>query len=46
MTINKKKRELINYAFWGVLATFLNYIVYFVLTESFDVNYINGDLYL
>jgi putative flippase GtrA len=44
----KKYREMIDYAFWGVMTTVVNYAVYFVCTKAAGINYLvsNGIAWL
>lgn len=40
MEIYKKYRELIEYGFWGVMTTLVNYIVYFSCTKLAGIGYL------
>lgn len=35
-----KYREMISYLFWGVMATVVNWVVYFPLEKLFHINYL------
>ena len=37
-----KYRELISYAFWGVMTTAINYVTYTLCTEVFHIHYLTG----
>lgn len=36
----EKYRELISYIFWGVMTTLVNYVVYFICTKTFGIEYL------
>ncbi len=36
----EKYREVISYIFWGVMTTLVNYVVYFVCTKAFGIDYL------
>lgn len=36
----RKYRELIQYGFWGVMTTLVNYVVYFVCTKLAGIDYL------
>ena len=36
----EKYWELISYAFWGVMTTLVNYVVYFVCTKAIGIDYL------
>lgn len=36
----RKYRELLQYGFWGVMTTLVNYAVYFVCTKSAGIDYL------
>lgn len=36
----EKYRELISYAFWGVMTTLVNYVVYFICTKAIGIDYL------
>lgn len=40
MEMYKKYRELIEYGFWGVMTTLVNYIVYFSCTKLAGIDYL------
>ena len=40
----KKYRELIDYLFWGVATTAVNYAVYFLLTRLFDFGVVSANV--
>ncbi len=39
----RKHRELVEYVFWGVMTTVVNYAVYFLLTKVFHVHYLTSN---
>lgn len=39
-----KHRELISYVFWGVATTVVNYVVYFLFTEGFQLHYLASNI--
>lgn len=39
-----KHRELISYVFWGVATTIVNYVVYFLFTEGFQLHYLASNI--
>lgn len=39
-----KYRELICYVFWGVATTVVNYVVYFLFTEGFQIHYLASNI--
>lgn len=40
----EKYREVISYIFWGVMTTLVNYVVYFVCTKVFGIDYLIGNV--
>ncbi|MDD6305795.1 MAG: GtrA family protein [Clostridiales bacterium] len=36
----EKYWELISYAFWGVMTTLVNYVVYFICTKAIGIDYL------
>lgn len=44
LALLRKHRELVSYVFWGVMTTVVNYAVYFLLTEGFQVYYLTGNI--
>lgn len=36
----KKYRELLSYGFWGLMTTFVNYIIFFLCLRLFHINYL------
>lgn len=34
-----KHKELISYGFWGIATTAVNYVIYFLCTQGFHLNY-------
>lgn len=43
-TLLHKYRELLSYAFWGVMTTAINYGAYFLLTEIFQIYYLTANI--
>ena len=39
-----KYKELISYIFWGVATTVVNYVVYFLCTRLFQINYLASNV--
>lgn len=39
-----KYRELICYVFWGAATTVVNYVVYFLFTEGFQIHYLASNI--
>lgn len=40
----EKYWELISYAFWGVMTTLVNYVVYFICTKAIGIDYLIANL--
>lgn len=42
--IFKKYKEIISYAFWGILTTLVNYAVFFICVRFFDITYLISNI--